>query len=52
MRNGYKMFIRKPKTKRPPLRPRRRWEDSFRMDVREIMWEGVEWIHVAQAIDQ
>jgi hypothetical protein len=28
-------------------RLRRRWEDSTRMDVREIGWEGVDWIYVA-----
>jgi hypothetical protein len=38
---------------RGPLgRPRRRWEDSIRMDVREIGWEVVEWIHLAQVRDQ
>jgi hypothetical protein len=25
-----------------------RWEDNIRMDFREIGWEGVEWIHLAQ----
>jgi hypothetical protein len=27
---------------------RRRWEDNIRIDLREIRWEGVEWIHLAQ----
>jgi hypothetical protein len=27
---------------------RRRWEDNIRMDLREIEWEGVDWIHLAQ----
>jgi hypothetical protein len=26
----------------------RRWEDGIRMDLREIGWEGVEWIQLAQ----
>jgi hypothetical protein len=34
------------------LRPRRRWEDNIRMDLREIGWEGVDWIHLAQDRDQ
>jgi hypothetical protein len=35
-----------------PGKPRRRWEDNIRMDVREICWEGVDWIHLAQNRDQ
>jgi hypothetical protein len=27
---------------------RRRWEDNIRMDLREMGWEGVDWIHLAQ----
>jgi hypothetical protein len=34
--------------KRPLGRPRRRWEDNIRMDPRELRWQGVEWIHLAQ----
>jgi hypothetical protein len=33
-------------------RPRHRWEDNIKMDVREIWWEGVDWIHLAQDRDQ
>jgi hypothetical protein len=33
-------------------RSRRRWEDTIRMDLREIRWEGVNWIHLAQDRDQ
>jgi hypothetical protein len=29
-------------------RPRHRWEDNIGMDLREIGWEGVDWMHVAQ----
>jgi hypothetical protein len=38
--------------KRPLGRCRRRWEDNIRMDLREIVWEGVEWMHLAQDRDQ
>jgi len=34
------------------VRPRRRWEETIRMDLREIVWEGVDWIHLAQDMDQ
>jgi hypothetical protein len=34
--------------KRPLRRPRRIWQDAIRMDLREIGWGSVEWIHLAQ----
>jgi hypothetical protein len=37
-RKLYKVLVRKPEGKRPPGRPRRRWEDGIRMDLREIDW--------------
>jgi hypothetical protein len=38
--------------KRPLGRPRRRWEDNIRMELREMWWESVDWIHVAHDRDQ
>jgi hypothetical protein len=29
-------------------RKSRRWEDNIRIDIRELGWEGVDWIHLAQ----
>jgi hypothetical protein len=43
-RKVYRVLVGKPEGKRPPERPRRRWEDGFKMDLREISWGGVEWI--------
>jgi hypothetical protein len=37
-RKVYKVLVRKPEGKRPLGRPRRRWEDGIRMDIREIGW--------------
>jgi hypothetical protein len=37
---------------RPLGRPRRKWEDNIRVDLREIGLVGVEWIHLAQVKDQ
>jgi len=34
--------------KRPRGRPRRTWEYNIRMDLKEVGWEGVDWIHRAQ----
>jgi hypothetical protein len=39
----------KSEGKRPMRRPRHRWEDNIRMDVREIGWEGVDgfiWLRI------
>jgi hypothetical protein len=52
MRNAYKIFVGKPEGKRPLGRPRRRWEDKIRMDLKEIGWKGVDWLHLAQDRDQ
>jgi hypothetical protein len=52
MRNVYKIFVRKPKRKRPPSIPRNRWHDNIRMDLKEIGLQGVDWIHLAQDRDQ
>jgi hypothetical protein len=37
-RKVYKVFVGNPEGKRPLRRPRRRWEDGIRMDLREIGW--------------
>jgi hypothetical protein len=36
MRNAYKMLVRKPKGKRPLGRPKHRWENDIKMDLKEI----------------
>jgi hypothetical protein len=41
----------KPEGKRPLGRSRHRWEDNIRLDLREVGWEGVDWIHLAQDRD-
>jgi len=48
MRNAYNILVGRPEGERPLGRPRRRWEDNIRMDLREIVWEGVYWIHLVQ----
>jgi hypothetical protein len=47
----YRFFVGKPQGKRPLGRPRRRWVNVIRMDLREIGW-GVEWIQLAKDRDQ
>jgi hypothetical protein len=41
---AYRILVRKPEGKRPLGRPRRRWVDNIKMDLREIEWDGVDWI--------
>jgi hypothetical protein len=43
-RNAYRILVGKPEGKIPLGRPRRRWEDNIRMDLREIGWGGIDWI--------
>jgi hypothetical protein len=42
---------RKPEGKRQVGRPRRKWEDNMKMDLTEIGWGGMDWIHLAQESD-
>jgi hypothetical protein len=44
--------VGKPEEKRPLERPRRRWVDNIKMDLREIRWDGMEWIDVTEDRDQ
>jgi hypothetical protein len=44
--------VGQPERKRPLGRPRRRWQDNIKMDLREIGWGGLYWINVAQDRDQ
>jgi hypothetical protein len=51
-RNAYRILVGKPEGKRPLGIPRRRWVDNIKMDLREIGWDGMEWIDLAQDRDQ
>jgi hypothetical protein len=43
-RKLYRVLVGKPEGKRPLLRPRRRWEDGIRMDLRETGWGS--WLRI------
>jgi hypothetical protein len=51
-RKVYRVLMGKPEGKRPLGRPRHRWEDGIRMDIREIGWEREECIQLAQDGDR
>ena len=36
-----------PEEKTPPGRPRRRWEENMKMDLKEMGWGDMDWIHLA-----
>jgi hypothetical protein len=50
--NAYRILVGKPEGKRPLKRPRRRWVDNIKLNLREIEWDGVDWIELAQDRDQ
>jgi hypothetical protein len=52
MRNVYKSLVEKPEWKRPLGRARHSWKENFSMYPREIGWEDVDWIHLAQDRDK
>jgi len=52
MRNEYKILVGKREGKRRLGRSRRRWENNIIMNLREICWEGVDWMQLAQDRDQ
>jgi hypothetical protein len=51
-RNAYRILVGKPEGKRPLGRRRRRWVDNIKLDLREIEWDDMDWIELAQDTDQ
>jgi len=47
-RRVYRVLVGKPEGKRPLGRPRRRWEDNIKIDLRVIPIVGANWIRLAQ----
>jgi hypothetical protein len=44
--------VGKPEGRRPSGRPRRRWENNIKMHLREVGWEGIESVDLAQNRDR
>ena len=51
-RNAYRVLVGKPEEKRPLGRPRRRWEDNIKMDLKEVACDPGEWIDLAEDREQ
>jgi hypothetical protein len=50
--NARSILVGKPGGRRPIGRPRRRWVDNIKMDLREIEWGGMNWIDMRQDKNQ
>jgi hypothetical protein len=51
-RNAYRILVGKPEGKIPLGRPRHRWLDNIKMDLREIGWDDMDWFKLVQDRDQ
>jgi hypothetical protein len=51
-RGANRVLVEKPEGRRPLGRPRRRWEDNIKMNLRKVVWEGLDWIELAQDRDK
>jgi hypothetical protein len=47
-RIAYRILVGRPEGKRTLGRPRRRWMHNIKMDLRDITWDGMDWIDLAQ----
>jgi hypothetical protein len=50
--NAYRILVGKSEGRRPLGRPRHWWVDNIKMDLREIGWDGVDLVNLAQDTDQ
>jgi len=51
-RGVHRVLVGKPEGKRPLGRPRRKWVDNIKMDLKEMGCGGMEWIELAQDRDR
>jgi hypothetical protein len=52
VRGAYNILVWRPEGRRQLGRPRRRWEDNIKMDLRKVGFGGVDWIDLAQDRDR
>ena len=46
------VLVGKPEGKRPLGKPRHRWEDNIKVNLKEIGWKGMDWIDLTQDRDR
>jgi len=47
-RGAYGVLVGMPEGKRPLGRPRLRWEDNIKVNFKDVRWEVMDWIVLAQ----
>jgi hypothetical protein len=52
VRGAYNILVGRPEGRRPLGRRRRRWVDNITMNLREIRFGNVDWIHLTQDRDR
>jgi hypothetical protein len=52
VKGAYNILVGRPEGRRPLGRPRRRWKDNIKMDLREIGFWDVDWIHLSRDRDR
>jgi hypothetical protein len=50
--NAYRILVGKPEEKRPLGRPRDKWENNIKIDLRQMGWSGMDCIDLAEGRDQ
>jgi hypothetical protein len=50
-RNAYRILVGKPEINKPLGKPRNRWMNNIKMVLREIRWDSMDWIDLAQERD-
>ena len=50
--NAYRVLVGKPEGKTPLGRPRHRWEDNIKIDLRELGYDPGEWTDLTEDRDQ
>jgi hypothetical protein len=51
-RGAYRSLVGRPEGRRPLGRPRRRWEDNIKIDLQEVVRDGMDWIDTDQDRDR
>ena len=51
-RDAYRFMVGRPEGKRPLERPKHRWEDNTKIDLKEVGWGDMDWIDLAQETDR
>jgi hypothetical protein len=48
----YRVLVGKPEGKRPLVRPSHKWEDNIKMDLKEVVWAGMDWSDLTRDRDR